>query len=877
MANIDPVRRLYTDLTTILHSLVIKYPNLAEEYETVETKSLGDRYLLAYYMRDTWYMYDDYSIEDYMGIGIDDEDTLIAYVNDRNLLEPKRRPALVKVRRERALKEYVEQNNYYRMLNGYPDIEDTDFFYLPKDLAEELLVPEDLPLHKISEEMGNYYIAILQARGYIDQLYKENPEKEYLLHLGANRISIHAARTAKPFGILALRQDTVMESTYREFVRCYERARNYFMSVIYVYQYRKLIPYYDNFIALCIFVMTVQQVSMNGIRNTMDREFYDEYMVRLIYETYKVPFFSRIDEATQKLIVQNLNLLVQNKATNKVFLDIASILGFNEINIYQYYLVKDRKFDKEGNPIFKKKTQININTGKEEEVYDFESMYGVHFQKVDIREENVKGALTNSLNRVEYYDLTYYDPLWWEDDELHEEVWETTYNYMETKYFGVTIPYRLTELLLQSDILLRMIIEKAPELQNVGVQLPKITTREIQISLVVVLFLALASKKMKVSGQITTLPSKLIHILEITDQEINKTSEPMEVLQFDFEAFSPAKIKETIDILRGFLRRREYRVINGHDIDLREDGTQDTFAPTHERQWSINEEDLDELESYINQLIIPNGDKAMKVEALNKIYENIEAIYYFLSYQMSLTTDMNEYEALKKFYDVIFYTRETAESYKIVDEDGQERCAETFMEYLYYKDIDLYEFVENVREDEIYTYMDHIIYKLEEYIHHLDYLYVMNNEMSPLAELLQILLDFFKSYILDFVQMTSLMIVDWDMENTIRFWDAPHNVYKKNQVEDLFFKAYSDVIHKFIAHIRIEDRIKLEEYLRCHAHIRLSDEIFFDDRPEFLVFTKTNKISDRIEIGDDGLNHVKTHMNGESSFHLEDTLVKLPK
>lgn len=871
--NIDPVSRLYKDLIKIIQSLVIKYPDQVEANETPKTRENGDHYLIAYYMRDNYTMY-EYSVEDYIELGITDLDEINKYRSDPSLLQPKaRQNALLAIRRKRLLREYEEGNNYYRMLYGYPNVEDTEYFYVTPELSEKYKIPTDIPIHELGDKLGNYYVSCLESEGYIKELTEQYPEKKYLNFLGRKRIPIERSRNAKSFGILYLDQDDIMESTYREFTRCYEKCRIYFMSCIYVYQYRTLIPYYDNFIALCIYIMAVQQLSMAGIRNSMDREFYDEYMVRLVYDTYGVPFFSRVDQATQKLIVQNINLLVQRKATNKVFLDIASILGFNEISIYQYYLIRRQRFDKNGRPVIAKKTQVNINTGKEEEVYDEEAMYSIFFQKVDIREENVADALTDSLNRVEYADLTYYDPLWWEDDELHSELYKTSYNYMESKYFGVTIPYRLTELLLQSTILLRMIKEKEPELLNVGVQLPKITTKEINISMVVVLFLALMSKKLKVSGIITTLPSRLIHILEITDQVINKETDELEVLQFDFDAFSPEKVDETMSILRDILSRREYRVVNGHDVDLREDGTQDTYAPTHMIQWKLNTEDLDELEGYINNLRIPNGSKKDKVDALNKIYENIEAIYYFLSYQMSLTTDMKDYEAIKKFYDVAFYSKETADMYKITDEDGVERAAETFEEYLYYKDIDLYQFVQDVDEDKIYEYLDHIIYKLEEYIHHVDYLYVLNSDYSPLAELLQLLLTFFKSYILDFVQMTSLMIIDWDLENTVRFFDDPHHIYKLDQVEDNFGKSYSDLIKKYIARIKVKSEIKWKDYLEAHGNIRLSDDFFIDDRKEFLIFTKHNKIEDRMHFLD-GTKELRGKVKLSDQLHFEDALTK---
>jgi hypothetical protein len=868
---IDPVARLYTDIITILNSLEIKYPNKAEEAEDITSKAAGTRYMLAYYMKDTFYLYDDYSREDYINLGIEDEDEIAMYLKDRTLVPQVKRDALLAIRRARELDEYVELNNYYRMLYGLPDLDDTEFYYVTEELSKQLNIPTDMPVHEIQDQLGSYYISQLQYVGYIDELYEKH-QKDYLKHLGTNRIPIETSRNGSSFSILSVNQSDVLESTYREFVRCYESARNYFMSVIYVYEYRDLIPYYDNFIALCIFVMAIQQVSMRGIRNATDREFYDEYMVRLLHETYGVPFYNSADTATKKLIVQNMNLLVQNKATNKVFLDIASILGFNEITIYQYYLVKEQQFGSDGRPVIKKKNKVDSLTGKTTEVYDTENMFDVHFQKVDITESNIKDSLTNSLNRVDYYDVIYYDPMWWEDDELNSEIWDTAYNYMETKYFGVTIPYRMTELLLQSNILLRMIMEKNADLISVGIQLPKITTKEVSLPTVVVLFLALMSKKLGISGTITTVPSQLIHILEVTEQCVHHEAEEMEVLQFNFDAFSPQRIQETIAILKDTLTEKHYRVVNGHDVDLNDDGTQNTFAPTHKIQWTITTDDLDELEGYLLQLTIPTAEKKEKVKALNAIYDNIESLYYFLSYQMSMATSMEDYDAIKKFYDTAFYSHETAEAYKITDEDGVERCAETFEEYLYYKDKDLYSFVQNVADEQIYEYIEHIIYKLEEYISSVNYLYVMNEDTSPLAELLDILLKFFKSYIIDFVNMTSLMIIDWDMENTTRFFDYVHTCAKTDKIDEAIAANISDAITKYISHIDAEDTaLTLSDYYEVHGTVNLADEAYSELLDEILCFTKSAKLEDRLNIMD-GTNKINETTQVEEHLCFEDSI-----
>ena len=841
----NPINRLYKDIVHILNTLTIKYKYRADELETMESKEKADRYICALNGVDTFYQYADYSTEEYMKAGITDENAIKYYKANRYEVPSEFQPKLLVLRRERELNEYVETNNYYRMLIGLPDLEDKDYIYVPKDLCEEFNIPEDMPVHEIADKLGKYYITLLNSVGFFDDIVAKYPEKEYLKHVGKNKITLSYARNAKNFAILSVDQEGIMESTYREFIRSYEKARIYFMSTIYTYELRGVIPYYENLIALCIFIMAIQQVSVRSIKNATEREFYDEYMVKLLYETYGLPYFSKVDEDTQKQICQNLNLLIQNKATNKVILDIASILGFSDISIYQYYLIKEQNFDDKGRPIIKKKKQVNTGTGKIEEIYDQEAMKNIYFQKVDLKTENIKEALTDPVNRVEYSEVTYYDPFWWEDDDLHSEIWDESYNYLETKYLGATIPYRLTELIFQSVVLLRMILDKKSEFSDITLDLPKITDKPVSLPDTVALFCALICKKMGISGQILTLPSKIAHVLETTDQVINNENKHIEILNFNFDVFSKENIEETKAILAPYFKRKHYRVVNGHDIDLRADGTQDISAPTHKATFTIDETDLDTFTGYLSALTIPDASPEEKRIALNKAFENVEALYLFLSYNMSKTDDMDEYYALKKFYETVFYSNETAKMFEIETEDGV-RPAKTFEEYFMYTDSKIYRFLKGLDDDpdKIYSYIDHVIYKMEELVNNIGYLYTLNDGSSPLIELLQIMITFFKSYIMDFVDMSSLMVIDWDLENTIRLFGKAEYVHKLDEIEEHLGKEFTDVIRNVISHCSLEDKIALNDYIREHKEIYLEDEEKVYDLQEELRVMKQNLIND---------------------------------
>ena len=48
---------------------------------------------------------------------------------------------------------------------------------------------------------------------------------------------------------------------------------------------------------------------------------------------------------------------------------------------------------------------------------------------------------------------------WWEDENLWSEIYEREFNFAETKYLGITISYKLSELVFENIIMLRMVFD----------------------------------------------------------------------------------------------------------------------------------------------------------------------------------------------------------------------------------------------------------------------------------------------------------------------------------------------------------------------------------------------------------------------------------
>ena len=219
------------------------------------------------------------------------------------------------------------------------------------------------------------------------------------------------------------------------------------MNVVFNRNFRSFIEYYDNFIALCIMVMTIQQLVVKQMSLGIHREFFDIYALKMLYEVYGIPYNLNLDEDSQQQIVRNLNLFVRDKSTNKVIYNIAEALGFgSNFSIYKYYLSKQHKVDSFGVPIFKQTKKFNDATGEVETVPDYEAMYDVYFHKADLKNNNFVDTFNDASNTNGYGEIVEYDPYWWLDENTYEKVWRTEYNFVESKYLGLSVSYKITDL-----------------------------------------------------------------------------------------------------------------------------------------------------------------------------------------------------------------------------------------------------------------------------------------------------------------------------------------------------------------------------------------------------------------------------------------------
>lgn len=831
--DINPISSLYYDMIEIIQSSIVKFQSRAIPQESLEVRKYVDRYFDALLKRDTFFTYKDYTEQEFRDIGIYDQTLIQKYQHNLDLVEKQDRQYLLENRRRQIVLSYNEPNEYYRLLNGIPKKEDTDCFYVPEEVSKQYGIPLDLPIHKIEDVMGEYYISIVESLGIIDQLIEAHPEKEYLTHLGSRRVSIYKARTAKNFDLLYV-SSKVSSTVKNKFEVIYYQCREYMVSVVYNNYMSFMIDNYDEFIGLVTMTMALEQLCMRSIENAMHREFFDPYAIQLLYKSYNFPFIERLNPDIQKSLAHNMNLLIQNKAHNQVFTTVANLLGFFNIHIYEHVLVKEHNMDRMGLPIFQTKTEVDPDTGELVTRYDLEAMFNVYFQKIELGTIDRLNAFDEDFLKEDYMERVEGDPFWWLDRDTFEEVWEEEYNYAETKYLSLSISYRTMEMIFETVILMRMLLDSEPGIEPILLELPKILP-DIKVRLydVIVFLIVLLCKKHDLNGEIITNPSGILGVLDQLDSIRNYSeSQYIECLSFDFKFFQTDTYKEEKDILFHY----------------------------------FTEDEKEQFLRYISILDIQSYQgEERKIEAINQMYRNITYLYRFLGEKMEETTDINEYTALRRFYQATFYAKELEKEVDRVSyKDGTYL---TFYDVLKQCNRALYDFAESMDISMISYYADHAIAKLEEIIPNLKHLYAGYDLDSPVEEALIRMIKYLKSYTTDFVGLDVIHIFDDKTKNMIKLIDS----YKSKKYVTLNTRLKElnliDELTKAEIEVSLTDRIRLIDRMdNSKSVVHLEDDMNLND--EYQTIKKIQYLKEKIPLIDEMTKiRLLTHNNDRFSFH----------
>lgn len=774
--------------------MVVKINNKAKKYETLDIMKRADIFVAASLKVDTFNAY-RYTInsDSLIKIGIFDKRERQRILNDPGVLERDYKhllPTLMENEREKTISNYVEENEYYRMINGQPSLDDHEFIYPNVQLLSDYgyIEPYDAmdyanrtPLHKLPMDT----LMAMESAGIIDDIQKEYPDKPYISYVASRKIPIVDARRAHNFELLFFPRQDSNNRFYRDFLFYYEEAREYFTSAVYNHQFASRYEYYDGFIGLMILTMTVQRMISNLFKIVVERDFYDLATLRLFLESFGVPFIELFTTQQQRMLVKNLNILLMKKQGTNVMYDILDLLGYDSFQLSKYVLVKQHKMVQENiesdfKPLFVYRSIVDDN-GNQMLTIDAPSTYDYYFVGVDMREDDIRLVDTTAENSYDYTEFTQNDPTWIEDDNLVERLQNSDFNFIETKYADIAVNIRMQDKLFEMVYLSRMILDKPKETGKIKISLARISENEFGLLETEVFLICLMCKNNQMIPNILRKPSQILTVMGFDFQE-------------DLEKIKNDIIKEN----------DAWKYKYGKDLY-----------------------DMSVLD-YIKHVTF------MTTKDVNDFYVNIRNFEEFLSYAMLTTHSVDAYHAYRKLHNTLMITQITDETYQ----DAYGEPVYRYDDYLKELNIELYTFYNNLKKEQCPDYINYIATKFSTLFEDTEYMGMMDLGDAALIEGILKILRTFKSLTLDLKDLDIVYVFDSRTRNTMRLFAKmwtdvtihPKEIaihysdWKQRMVEDMY--SADDVILQEVEKIINTIKNGKEAIITCDDTIYGLDKSF---------------------------------------------------
>lgn len=336
---------------------IIKMDEPATANETLESMKASDLYMSCYEGRASFLLFDSFPRE-IIRMAKVPEQLLDACVKNKYIIPDKYRDKVVSLMQDYYIENYEEKNNYYRMLLGLPPYGEMDYVYIREDqVPDNVEIDTSIPIH----EQPSSVIAILESKGVMSEIMQDNPSKGYLYYIGKG-LTVYDVRNAVNFQLLyqpSVESDIITEKWKDK----YDINRDYIIRTVYSEAFKFNSDYYDNFIAILIVLSTMLDIIGEVQEHIAKRDVFDERCVRYIFASYGIPYYNEIPLKYQVAMMRNINTLLKFKSTTKNMLDICSIFGFDNVRVFKYFLLRDRKVDANGDYVFNYKEEQEIIKG----------------------------------------------------------------------------------------------------------------------------------------------------------------------------------------------------------------------------------------------------------------------------------------------------------------------------------------------------------------------------------------------------------------------------------------------------------------------------------------------------------------------------------
>ena len=342
-------------------SSVIKDEDMAEQKETSESLMAGDIYISCVENNVIFELF-TYTKQQLNYVGITDPSLVSRCIKDKNNIPPSYRDAITEKARQDYIDNYVELNAYYRTICGLPRIND---YGIPIRDYEYHFVDNINPWNvTYIHELNHDAIMYLAQKGILDEIRQDysGNEYEYLDYITCN-ISPYTARKADNYSLLYCPEDNIDEIIRNKFIRKYNENRLYTISTYYSEGLKLTSPYYSSFIGMMIMLMTIIDIIAELQEHIVKKDLMDKRCIQFIFEMYGIPYYNSIPIKYQYRMCKNINQLIRYKSSAQGMLNLIDLFGAENVEIFKYFILRDRNIDKWGDIVYDQvmTTEINPN------------------------------------------------------------------------------------------------------------------------------------------------------------------------------------------------------------------------------------------------------------------------------------------------------------------------------------------------------------------------------------------------------------------------------------------------------------------------------------------------------------------------------------
>lgn len=293
----------------------------------------------------------DYKVKEYA------DNKVIAYYSLRD--------SATQAAAKKFIRDYNEQNNYYRKLCGLPNIGDygipiMDYEYFDVNGIQEFINNEGITyVHELSHQQ----ILYLEHKGILDQIKIDYPDADYLDYIACG-LTPYKVRKAYEYQLLYTPKIDDNGVVSEKFETKYEENRLYVMSTLYSEALKIGSDYYTNFMGMMIMIMTITDILANVHEDIIKRDIFDKRFIQYIFEMYGIPYYNTIPLKYQWRMCKNINSLIRYKSCAQGMLNIIDLFGAENIQVFKYFILRDRNIDRWGDLIYNQmqKKSSNLNS-----------------------------------------------------------------------------------------------------------------------------------------------------------------------------------------------------------------------------------------------------------------------------------------------------------------------------------------------------------------------------------------------------------------------------------------------------------------------------------------------------------------------------------